>query len=44
MNETVSTILGCVFGLFLFFIFDGEPDLWDKWHEQEMKINCEAQK
>ena len=22
--------------LVLFFIFSGEPDLWDKWHERAM--------
>jgi len=44
MNEMVSTILGWVFIMFLFFIFTGEPDLWDKWHDQAMKQSCEAQK
>ena len=24
----------------LFFIFQGEPDLWDKWHDQAMGVQC----
>lgn len=31
--------------LALFFIFTGEPDLWDKWHNQAMgKAGCTVTK
>ena len=26
--------------LALSFIFDGDPDLWDRWHDQAMKMDC----
>jgi len=34
--ETLSEILFYAFILALFFVFDGEPDLWDKLHDQAM--------
>jgi hypothetical protein len=34
--ETLSVIALVATALALTFIFEGEPDLWDKWHEQAM--------
>lgn len=30
--------------LLLFFLFWGEPDVWDRWHAQAMNINFECVK
>jgi len=38
--ETVSGILFFASLLALLFIFDGTPDLWDKWHEKVMSESC----
>jgi len=43
MNDFGATAF-FAFVLFLVFIFVGEPDLWDKWHEQAIKQSCEAKK
>jgi len=34
--ETLSLFALIAGVLGLFFIFSGEPDLWDKWHERAM--------
>jgi len=34
MAVLIAGVLG------LFFIFTGEPDLWDRWHDQAMKMDC----
>jgi len=35
--ETLALILIFLFILECFFIFEGTPDLWDKWHMEAMK-------
>jgi hypothetical protein len=34
----LAVLIACV--LVLSFLFDGDPDLWDKWHDQAMKMEC----
>lgn len=34
--ETLSLFVLIAGVLGLFFIFSGEPDLWDRWHERAM--------
>jgi hypothetical protein len=36
--ETISTILFFVFCLALMFVFHGEPNVWDKWHQAAMGV------
>jgi len=40
MREVVALILLATFLLYLAFIFEGEPDLWDKWHTEAMEQKC----
>lgn len=35
--KTVSLILLVTFTLCLVFVFQDDPDLWDKWHAEAMK-------
>lgn len=35
--EVISAILVVSFILIMVFIFVGEPDLWDKWHNTLMQ-------
>ena len=33
------TLIACV--LALFFVFQGEPDVWDQWHDRAMgRVVC----
>ena len=38
--ETVSFVLFVGLGLALWFLFTGEPSLWDVLHERAMKLTC----
>ncbi len=46
MNDFFEAIAFVLIGaavLALFFIFDGTPDLWDKWHEKAMSAaSCQV--
>ena len=33
----IAVVLG------LFWVFHGEPDLWDKWHDQAMQDACKQE-
>lgn len=35
--EAIALIVLCVFWLGVWFIFDGNPDIWDKWHDRAMQ-------
>lgn len=37
MKDSIEGILFIVVVLAMFFLFQGEPDLWDKLHEKAMK-------
>lgn len=36
--ETITNILWFAFCMALFFVFHGEPSLWDKWHQVAMGV------
>lgn len=38
--ETLAFVLIIVAIAVLFFIFQGSPDLWDKWHDRAMGQSC----
>lgn len=40
IGEAIASILSCLLILALLFVFDGEPDLWDKWHAMAMGTEC----
>ena len=43
--SVLGALLWLVAVLVLFFIFTGEPDLWDKWHSWAMsKTECTVTK
>lgn len=48
MSDTIGLVTFIGFILLLFFVFSGEPDLWDKWHAAAMraaepaKLECPA--
>ena len=35
--EVLAFVLGACFVLALFFVFDGEPDVWDAWQKHAME-------
>ena len=40
--ETFEWIIVFCFMAALCFVFDGDPDLWDKWHTHAMEQGCAA--
>jgi hypothetical protein len=40
LGETVASVLGIAVWLALFFVFWGDPDVWDKWHAHAMEQGC----
>jgi hypothetical protein len=42
--ELIGTILFIVLLFAMAFVFEGNPNLWDKWHAQAMGHSCPAQK
>ena len=43
LAEVLAGILIVAASLALFFLFDGTPDLWDKWHAAAMGKECKAE-
>lgn len=43
MRDTIDFMFSIICLLAIAFVFEGDPDLWDVWHEKAMQTSQQCQ-